>query len=135
MVVHSYYPSDVRVRREARAASAAGWDVDVLAMRDGSEAPDEVVDGVRVRRLPITHSRGGGFGRLLVEYLGFTIAATGMLALRSPVRRYDVVQIHNPPDFLVVAGIAPRLFGARVLLDIHDLAPDMLDMRYGGRRW
>jgi glycosyltransferase involved in cell wall biosynthesis len=49
-------------------------------------------------------------------------------------RRYDVVHIHTPHDFLVVSALLPRLLGARVVLDIHDLSPDMFAMRFGGRR-
>jgi glycosyltransferase involved in cell wall biosynthesis len=135
MVAHAYFPLDPRVAREARAAQAAGWDVDVLAMRRDGEPSLEIVEGIRVRRLPITHNRGRGFGRLLVEYCGFTAAATSVLALRAAVRRYNVVQIHNPPDFLILAAIIPKLLGARVLFDVHDLSPDMLDMRFRGRPW
>jgi glycosyltransferase involved in cell wall biosynthesis len=135
MVVHAYFPLDPRVAREARAARASGWDVDVLAMRQSGDPSVEVIDGIRVRRLPITHDRGRGFGRLLVEYGGFTLAATLVLGVRASFRRYSVIQIHNPPDFLVVAALVPKLLGARILFDVHDLAPDMLDMRYRGRPW
>ena len=49
-------------------------------------------------------------------------------------RRYAIVQVHNPPDFLLLAALGPRLLGARMILDVHDLAPDMFNMRFGGRR-
>jgi glycosyltransferase involved in cell wall biosynthesis len=135
MVVHAYFPSDPRVAREARAARAAGWEVDVLAMRRGDDRRVEVVDGIRVQRLPIAHGRGLGIGRLLLEYGGFTIAAALVLALRSAHRRYTVIHVHNPPDFLVAAALLPKLLGARLLFDVHDLSPDMLDMRFHGRTW
>jgi glycosyltransferase involved in cell wall biosynthesis len=135
MVVHAYFPHDPRVAREVRAAQASGWEVDVLAIRRPGDPNVETVDGVRVRRLPITHSRGRGFGRLVVEYLGFTLAAVWVLGARSAFRRYAVVQVHNPPDFLVAAALVPKAFGARIVFDVHDLAPDMLDMRFHGRRW
>jgi glycosyltransferase involved in cell wall biosynthesis len=135
MVVHAYYPQDPRVAREARAAQASGWDVDVLAMRRNGEAGVESVEGIRVRRLPVTHDRGSGLVRLIAEYGGFTLSAALSLALRAGSRRYGVVQVHNPPDFLVLAALAPKLLGSRVVFDVHDLAPDMLDMRFHGRPW
>ena len=49
-------------------------------------------------------------------------------------RRYSVVQIANPPDFLVAAGVVPRLLGARIIFDVHDLAPDLFASRFEGRR-
>src|SRR5207245_2819674 len=39
--------------------------------------------------------------------------------------RLDVVHIHNMPDFLVLAGIIPRLSGSRLVLDIHDPMPEL----------
>ncbi|MBA3844044.1 MAG: glycosyltransferase, partial [Actinobacteria bacterium] len=58
-----------------------------------------------------------------------TLAAAQM-GLR---RRYAVVQVHNPPDFLLLASIGPRLLGAGTVLDIHDLSPDMFAMRFAER--
>ncbi|MGK0301659.1 MAG: glycosyltransferase involved in cell wall biosynthesis [Planctomycetota bacterium] len=46
-----------------------------------------------------------------------------MLTLRC--RRYDVVHVHNMPDFLVFAAFWPRLFGRKVVLDVHDLMPEV----------
>jgi len=39
-------------------------------------------------------------------------------------RRYSIVQVHNLPDFLVFAALIPKLTGARVILDPHDLMPE-----------
>jgi glycosyltransferase involved in cell wall biosynthesis len=41
-----------------------------------------------------------------------------------------VVQVHNPPDFLLLAALPAKLFGARLLFDVHDLAPDMFAERF-----
>jgi len=120
MVVHGPYPlGEPRVEREALAARAAGWQVEVLATRRAGEAAEEQVDGVLVRRLPIEHRRGAGFAAALREYVGFTCLATRELA-RGPW--HEVVHVHAPPDFLIGAAFVPRLRGARVILDIHDLS-------------
>jgi len=34
--------------------------------------------------------------------------------------RFDVVHIHNMPDFLVLTGLLPKWTGAKLILDIHD---------------
>jgi glycosyltransferase involved in cell wall biosynthesis len=44
------------------------------------------------------------------------------------------VHVHNPPDFLIAAALIPRLLGCRVIFDIHDLSPDMFNMRFDGAR-
>ena len=135
MVVHGPYPiGEPRVTRQARAALEAGFDVDVVATRREGEPSVEVVDGVRVFRLPVEHRRGGGLLGILREYLGFTVLATLKVARLSARRRYAVVQVHNPPDFLIVAAIVPKLLGARIVFDVHDLAPDLFASRFEGRR-
>jgi glycosyltransferase involved in cell wall biosynthesis len=135
MVVHGPYPiGEPRVARQARAALEAGFDVDVVATRRDGEPPTEVVDGVRVFRLGVEHRRGGGVFQILREYLGFTALATFEVARLSRSRRYTVVQVHNPPDFLIAAAIIPKLQGARILFDVHDLSPDLFASRFEGRR-
>lgn len=133
MVVHSPYP-DVRVAREARAAVGQGYEVDVIALRQPGEPAFEEEDGVRIYRMPVSHRPGAGLGVTAVEYLTFTLIAAAQVARLDRRRRYDWVHVHNPPDFLMLAAEFPKLHGARVLLDIHDLASDMFAMRFDGRR-
>ena len=68
------------------------------------------------------------------EYLGFTALATAKLAALASRNRYQVIHVHNPPDFLLMAALAPRLLGARVIFDVHDFAPELFAMRFGERR-
>jgi glycosyltransferase involved in cell wall biosynthesis len=131
MVVHGPYPvGEPRVEREAFAAAAAGWDIDVLAMLTPGAPPEEQIDGMFVRRLPVEHRRGANLKQSLREYAAFTMLASKELARGQ---RWDVVHVHAPPDFLIVSALMPRLRGARVILDIHDLSSDMFAMRFGNR--
>lgn len=133
MVVHSDFPGDVRVAREVAAAADAGFDVTVVALRrDGQDSREHVADA-DVHRLPVSHRRGVSPLQLAAEYLGFTALATLRLAKLSLRGRFDVVQVHNPPDFLVVAALLPKLFGARIVFDVHDLSSDMFAMRFPRR--
>ncbi len=135
MVVHGPYPiGEPRVAREVRVALEEGFDVDVVAMRRSGEIPLELVDGARVFRLPLIHRRGASAFGVIREYVGFAILATLVVAKISIRQRYDIVQVHNPPDFLVVAGVAPKLFGSKLIFDVHDLAPEMYAMRFDNRR-
>jgi glycosyltransferase involved in cell wall biosynthesis len=134
MVVHGPYPiGEPRVHREAQAARAAGWDVDVVALRRPGEPSAELLDGVSVFRLPIEHRRGSGVLGTLTEYASFTALASILVATRHVRRRYAVVQVHNPPDFLLASAAFPRALGARTILDVHDLSSDMFMMRFGQR--
>lgn len=134
MLLHGGFPMEVRVAAEVRAAVDSGYLVDVIALRRPGEPEFETSEGASVYRLPVRHEHGSGALRVVQEYVGFVILAgikTAKLALRQ---RYDVVQVHNPPDFLLAAAIIPRIRGARVILDVHDLATDMFEMRFEGSR-
>ncbi|HEB53494.1 MAG TPA: glycosyltransferase WbuB, partial [bacterium] len=113
MVVHAYYEGDARVRRYAESLAARGNEVDVLALRAPGKPAEERLRAVQVHRLPLSRRRGGTL-RYLFEYLWFTLLCGLVLARRC--RRYDVVHVHNMPDFLVFAALLPRLFGRAVLL-------------------
>jgi glycosyltransferase involved in cell wall biosynthesis len=108
--------------------------VDVLATRQPGQPVVEHLDGARVIRLPIAHRWGAGAVRTAREYLGFTLLATIRVARLGRRRRYKVVHVNNPPDFLIVSALVPKLLGAKLIFDVHDLSPDMFAMRFSGRR-
>jgi glycosyltransferase involved in cell wall biosynthesis len=138
MVVHAYYPlGEPRVEREAKAATREGYRVEVVCLRQAGEPKREVVDGIEVHRLGITHQRGAGLIALLREYLAFAVMSTfavARLRLRARGCAEHIVQVHAPPEFLVVAGALPKLFGSKLILDIHDLSKHLYGARYGGSR-
>jgi glycosyltransferase involved in cell wall biosynthesis len=133
MLVHGPFPvGEPRVARQARAAVAAGYEVDVVCMRRAGEPQEESLDGIRIQRLPLEHERGVGLWAIVREYLGFTLLAAGRLTGLARRRRYRVVHVHNPPDFLLLAALPAKfLFGARLIFDVHDLAPDLFAERFG----
>jgi glycosyltransferase involved in cell wall biosynthesis len=136
MVVHASYPlGEPRVQREAAAAALdAGWKVDVVSLRRPGEAAHELVEGADVWRLPVTHDRTANAPKMALEYLRFAVLASAKVARLNRRRRFDVVHVSNPPDLLIVAGLLPRLRGARLILDVHDLTAEMFAWRFGSGR-
>jgi len=130
MLAHSFYPSDVRIRREASALRDAGWEVDVFCLRKPGEGARERVDGVDVYRVPVGRHRGSRL-RYAVEYGLAFVALGASAARRTRSRRYAVVQVHTLPDFLVFAATPAKWLGARVLLDMHEIAPEFYRQKYG----
>lgn len=47
--------------------------------------------------------------------------------------RYQVVHVHSVPDFLVFAAWAAKLMGGKLILDIHDLLPELYVSKYGAK--
>jgi glycosyltransferase involved in cell wall biosynthesis len=126
MVVHAYYPlAETRVQREAEALLKHGIEVDVICLGLPREDAFEVVRGVNVYRLSAHRTEtGGNLARQLMEYLWFFILVAVKLTQLHLRRRYDVIQVHNLPDFLVFCTLIPRLGGTPVILDIHDVSPE-----------
>ncbi len=132
MVAYTYYESDPRVIREAEAAVDGGFDVDFLALRKTGTQSIEMVRGVRVIRLNQTKYRGSGYLEYLIDYLKFFfrcfVKTTGLFL----ERRYGVIHVNNMPDFLVFTTIVPRIFGTKVILDIHDPMPNTFASKFKG---
>ncbi|MDI3340767.1 MAG: glycosyltransferase [Sphaerobacter sp.] len=124
------FPKDFRVSNEARALTAAGYRVTVICPAVNGQPLTETVDGVRVYRYPAPPA-GMGTLSFLFEY-GYSLAAMAVLSLIVRLREgFDIVHANNPPDALALIAAAYRPFGARVIFDHHDLAPEMYEARFG----
>jgi glycosyltransferase involved in cell wall biosynthesis len=137
VVLYSEYPHDPRPRRAAEALASAGMEVEVLCLQGKASDPEtELINGVRVRRVPLSHSREG-FVRYLFQYSAFFCYAAAFLARNTLRRKYDLVHVHNMPDFLAFSALPARLGGARVILDLHDPMPELYQAIYGfsGDHW
>ena len=129
ILVHAVFPGDPRVRRQSDALLEAGYEVDVVCLRRPGDPIETIENGVRVRRLPIDRTFIGFAGHI-AEYLAFTAVATWRMALEHRRRRYDLVQVAGPPDFLVLAALPERWQGVPVLLDLHEDMPAFFRDRF-----
>ena len=131
VIVFWSYPSDVRVMRSAEAMSKSGMSVDLICLQQQpSEPHQELINGVQVSRLGLKKRRGGKLGYAW-QYLAFLILTFLWLSRRSLTHRYEVVHIHNMPDFLVFAAAFAKALGSRVVLDLHDPTPEVFISVYG----
>lgn len=133
MVAYTYYESDPRVIREAEAAVDAGFDVDFLALRREGTLSTEIVRGVRLIRLSQAKYRGAGHLRYVRAYGMFFLRCFLKITRLSLGRKYRAIHVNNMPDFLVFTTIIPKLFGAKVILDIHDPMPNTFASKFKGQ--
>ena len=123
------YPRDERVRHEARALNSAGYTVSVIAPSLLGQLWHESVDGVHVYRFPGPSSAGNFLGYVW-EY-GYSMVAIFAISLVVFFREgFDIVHSHHPPDSFVFITAFYKLFGKRVVLDHHDLAPELYYARF-----
>ncbi len=120
MLAYAHYINDARIKAYVRTLKDNGHQVDVVALRSEGEAAVEGDPSGSVFRIMDKYQ---GDRKILygMSYLAFFIKAFFFLARRTLHSRYDVVHVHNMPNMLVFSALVPRLFGARLLLDVHDL--------------
>ena len=132
MVTHSFYESDSRVIRYAEALANRGDTVDVFALRRHPDLPlCETIRGVALHRIQSRYTKSAQPRRAYVwPLLRFLVLSSWELTRGQLRRPYDVVHVHNIPDFLVFSAWLPRCLGAGVILDIHDIVPEFYGSKF-----
>ena len=125
----NYFPEEAHVRKNAEALTAAGYDVDVICLRDKGEKARESSGAGRVYRLPLMHKRTSAL-RYLFEYAAFFVMASWLLLFLHLRRRYDEIEVYNVPDIIVLVALLPRLLGAKVVLYMFEATPEMYTDRF-----
>ena len=136
MLAYTPYERDNRVRRYAEALAKRGDQVDVLGLySEHSEGDPPLVrmNGVNVYRLQHREHNETSKWTYAWRLLRFTLAASRTVARMHKENNYDLVHIHNMPDFLVFAAWYPKMKGAKLILDIHDLVPELFESKFKTR--
>jgi glycosyltransferase involved in cell wall biosynthesis len=132
-LLYSTYPWDPRPRRAAEALAREEVSVEVICLKETDEELErESFGGVDITRIPLRHRRAGKF-TYLAKYGSFILICGGILASRALRRPYDLVHVHNMPDVLVFSAIVPKILGAKVILDLHDPMPELMETIFGSR--
>ena len=127
-------PADRRVWQEALALTRAGMDVTVVCPQgiERDREPYELREGVEIHRYPLRPARGPvGYA---AEYTTAFLRIARIVGRLARVSRFDVVHVANPPDVLLAAVWPLRRQGAALVLDHHDLAPELYRSRFGRGR-
>ena len=131
MVAYAFYDSDNRVRRYAETLARRGDDVEAFGLRLPGAPATGMLNGVEVSRIQARKRDERGQLGYLMRILRFWIKSSAILAWRHRQRPYDLIHVHSVPDFEVFAAWFPKLFGATVILDIHDIVPEFYASKFG----
>ena len=129
MPVYSYYPFDLRVRRDAEALLEKGHKVDIICLRDAKESKFGIFNGVNIYRVSLIHRRGG-YLRYLYHYMVFFLQVFVLLNILDLKKKYDVIHVHSLPDFLVFVAVIQKLKGKKIILDLHEVMPEIFAARF-----
>ena len=129
MIDERRYSFDAYIHRYADALADAGVQVDVLCLRDQNQSFTEHRSGVRVFTIPISRGYGNRGSHLLEYGMAFILFTARLLALYIK-NRYQVIHVHNMPDFLAFTALIPRILGTKLILDIRDPMPEIYMSKY-----
>jgi len=132
-ITFDWYPFDPLVRRLAETAIEAGYTVDVICLRQPHEKRYEICNGVHVYRMPMNRDFGRSLPITILSWCWFLLAAGAIVTWLHLKHAYDVIHVHNMPDFLVFSALFPRLLGAKVILEVQDVSPELMGAKAKGR--
>lgn len=131
MLSHSVYETDGRVIRYAETLAARGDNVEAVGLYPSTGSPQKTVNnGVSVFHILDRPGPNASKFSQLRQVLRFTLKASQLLLVRQFDRPFDLIHVHNIPDFLVFAAWLHRLCGGRVILDIHDVVPELYSNKF-----
>jgi len=125
MIAYTYYESDPRVKKEAEALTEAGFNVDFLSLRRAGEAGFQKINEVNIFRINCRHFKGKSSIKYMLSYINFFIRVFFKVSFLYLKKNYRIIHVNNMPDLLVFTSLIPKIFGAKIILDIHDVMSEI----------
>ncbi len=120
MIAYANYCTDARIKNYVDALLRRDYKVDVFALGNDDQVAQVGLDLILVME---KYWGSNAFG-YAVSQLWFSLLVTFMVSWRFLRRRYSIIHVHNIPNFLVFTAVVPKLFGAKIILDVHDTMPE-----------
>jgi glycosyltransferase involved in cell wall biosynthesis len=116
------------VRRYAEALASSGFVVDCFVLKEKNQTSQKD-NGINLQYLNIEQYRGSSNMAYILSYLSFFLRTFFHVSIKN-LFRYKIIHVHNMPDFLVFTTIFNKIFGAKVILDIHDTMPEIYKAKF-----
>ena len=129
MIAQASYPADPRIRREAEALEKVGWEVDILCRPSGKQPKVEKFSNITAYRVAKAPSQEKLIKWIYYSSL-FFIKSFWKVQFLSLKRKYDIIHVHNLPDFLVFTATLQKLYGIPIILDLHDLSVELFRSKW-----
>ena len=132
MLAFTNYESDGRIIRYTQTLAKRGDHVDVIACAKENESQSiSDRDGATLHKIyNRKENRTGGAFSYFVPLVLFAIKAFFIITLNHFKRRYDLIHVHNIPEWLVFSTWIPKSTGAKIILDLHDLVPELFSAKF-----
>lgn len=131
MLAYTFYERDNRVRRYAETLAEQGHEVDVIALsNDASEDKCGSLNGVNIFRIQKRSRNEKKKSDYAIRLVLFFIRSSLFLTKKHLSQPYDIIHVHNMPDFLVFSAWYLKLTKTKIILDIHDIFPEFFITKF-----
>ncbi len=130
MIAYTFYESDNRVIRYAETLAKQGDHVDVISLRIEKQSSFDTLNGVRIYRIQKRFNEKQGEIFYLLRLIKFLIISSIFFTIKHLKNRYDIIHVHSVPDFEVFAAWMGKLTRAKIILDIHDIVPELYASKF-----
>jgi len=130
MVYYQYFGS--LLYREAMALQEGGFEVDIICLRNSKkENVIEKFDNINLYQIQTrTYAEKNPIFYFLKLGL-FFFKSFLFLTILGFFKRYNLIHVTAPPDVMVFNAIIPKIIGAKIILDIHDIGPELYMRKLG----
>ncbi|OGU65816.1 MAG: hypothetical protein A2W30_06505 [Ignavibacteria bacterium RBG_16_36_9] len=122
------FPRDPRVRRYVTSLNQTDIYCIIICSKKKGNKYFESWNGNLVYRIPISKQRKSFFLTSL-EYAGFTFLSVFVLAFLGIKYKFRIIHVHTLPDTLIFATAFNKLFGTKLILDLHEIFPELFCAR------
>jgi glycosyltransferase involved in cell wall biosynthesis len=130
MVAYTFYEADNRVRRYAETLARRGDSVEAIALRQKGQPFKTTLNGVTVYHIQGREINERTKFDYLFRILLFLFHSMFFIGMRQFKRKYKLIHVHSVPDFEVFAAVVPKILGAKVILDIHDIVSEFYASKF-----
>jgi glycosyltransferase involved in cell wall biosynthesis len=130
-MIYYTFEGNTILLREAEALCERGDKVDILCIGRNSIGKKVLNKNLTIYRLQKRNFNEKKSITYLLRHLRFFIKSFLISTKLHIQKRYNIIHITSPPDFLVFSAILLKLTGAKIILDIHDINPEFYMRKFG----
>lgn len=131
MIVFSYFPDDPRVKREVDVIKDIYY-VDIICLKNDVEKKYENNKNVSIYRIMKGNEDKESILKYIYLTIKFVLLAIIYLLKLSFKYKYNIIHIHNMPDYLSFIGLFHKVKGTPIILDLHDLSVELFLSKWKG---
>ncbi len=135
MLLHEYYPNDIRVSKEASSLIEGGLEVHLLCLQRKGEEKEELINGIHVHRVAIAQSFfWRGVWDILLAVNFFNPVFFRRLNKLQKILSFSVIHVHDLPLAKTGLRLRKHFSSIKIVLDFHENYPEALNVWFAWKK-